>query len=234
VSKMGAEGGGDCRDWARKGAEIAADRRHGATMTMSMDRTAKFGAGRPCAHGLEANARGTYSSNSSHLSALQLLVDIAARMPLEPQPLVVNVPAHQHHQLAVRLPPLHDILAELPIARKRSWSDAAPVKAEKPARREKEGRRSDSPGSSEASPRCWPLSAKMSAKQKRPIPVWPENASELCRGVNDCWNSFQRAHKGRSVSTADWRAARAELWAEYDVLQQSEDSSFLVCGDIRG
>ena len=65
-------------------------------MTMSMDRTAKFGAGRPCAHGLEANARGTYSSNSSHLSALQLLVDIAARMPLEPQPLVVNVPAHQH------------------------------------------------------------------------------------------------------------------------------------------
>jgi hypothetical protein len=59
----------------------------------------------------------------------------------------------------------------------------------------------------------------------RPIPVWPENASELCRGVNDCWNSFQRAHKGRSVSTADWRAARAELWAEYDVLQQSEDSS---------
>jgi hypothetical protein len=203
-------------------------------MTMSMDRTAKFGAGRPCAHGLEANARGTYSSNSSHLSALQLLVDIAARMPLEPQPLVVNVPAHQHHQLAVRLPPLHDILAELPIARKRSWSDAAPVKAEKPARREKEGRRSDSPGSSEASPRCWPLSAKMSAKQKRPIPVWPENASELCRGVNDCWNSFQRAHKGRLVSTAEWRAARAELWAEYDVLQQSEDSSFLVCGDIRG
>ncbi len=60
--------------------------------------------------------------------------------------------------------------------------------------------------------------------------VWPENAAELCRGVNDCWNSFQRAHKGRSVSTAEWRVARAELWAEYDVLQQSEDSSFLEQG----
>ena len=201
-------------------------------MTMSMDCTAELGAGRPCAHVLNANARGAYS-NSGHLSALQLLVDIAARMPLEPLPLVVNFPAHQHHQPAVRLPPLHDILAELPIARKRSWSDLAPVAAEKPARRKKVGDRSELPGLPESSPRCWPLSAKMSAKQKRPIPVWPENASELCRGVNDCWNSFQRAHKGRSVSTAEWRAARAELWAEYDVLQQSDDSSFLARGDVR-
>jgi len=32
------------------------------------------------------------------------------------------------------------------------------------------------------------------------VPVWPQNASELCQGVNDSWNSFQRAQKGRSVS----------------------------------
>ena len=60
------------------------------------------------------------------------------------------------------------------------------------------------------------------------VPVWPQNASELCQGVNDSWNSFQRAQKGRSVSTAEWMAARAKLWAEYDVLQLVDDSSSLI------
>jgi hypothetical protein len=60
------------------------------------------------------------------------------------------------------------------------------------------------------------------------VPVWPKNASELCQGVNDSWNSFQRAQKGRSVSTAEWMAARAKLWAESDVLQLVDDSSSLI------
>ena len=187
-------------------------------MTISVDRPAAVGAGRAPRAALD-NARAA-SNSSSHMASLQLLVDIAARMPLEPLPVVDNVPAHHHQHQSVRLPPLHDILADLsdlPTARKRSWSEAMAA----PERREQDGRRSASPGA-EPSPRVWPLSAKIT-KQKRPIPVWPAHASELCRGVNDCWNSFQRAHKGRSVSTAEWKAARAQLWAEYDALQSEDE-----------
>jgi hypothetical protein len=190
-------------------------------MTISVDRPAENRVALGQARAALEQPSARPASSSSHLASLQLLVDIAARMPLEPLPVADNVTLHQHqrqHQ-AVRLPPLHDILAELPIARKRSWSDAMAA----PERREQVGHRPASPGA-EPSPRGWPLGAKLNAKQKRPIPVWPAHASELCRGVNDCWNSFQRAHKGRSVSTAEWKAARAQLWAEYDALQSDEDA----------
>lgn len=45
------------------------------------------------------------------------------------------------------------------------------------------------------------------------IATWPSHAGELCKGVNDTWNSFQRLHKGRSVTSAEWKAARSLLWS---------------------
>jgi hypothetical protein len=45
------------------------------------------------------------------------------------------------------------------------------------------------------------------------ITTWPSHASQLCKGANDSWNSFQRLHKGRSVTSAEWKAARALLWS---------------------
>ena len=45
------------------------------------------------------------------------------------------------------------------------------------------------------------------------IAVWPSHPAELCRGINDTWNSFQRLHKGRSVTSAEWKAARSLLWS---------------------
>jgi hypothetical protein len=50
---------------------------------------------------------------------------------------------------------------------------------------------------------------------------WPENALGLCRGVNDSLVAFQRANKGRSVSTAEWKAAPAQLWVKHAVLHPS-------------
>ena len=54
------------------------------------------------------------------------------------------------------------------------------------------------------------------AAMKRPVIDWPSNPRELVRGVNDSWNSYQRVNKGRSVTTAEWKAARAAFRAEYD------------------
>jgi len=54
------------------------------------------------------------------------------------------------------------------------------------------------------------------ARHNSAIPAWPAQASELRRGVNDTWNSFQCANKGRLVSAAEWKDARARLWAEHD------------------
>jgi hypothetical protein len=46
---------------------------------------------------------------------------------------------------------------------------------------------------------------------ERKVGIWPENARSLVPGFNDSWNSFQKFNKGRLVSTADWRLARAAL-----------------------
>ena len=51
---------------------------------------------------------------------------------------------------------------------------------------------------------------------KGPVIDWPSNPSELVRGVNDSWNSYQRAQKGRTVTTAEWKAERETLWQEYE------------------
>lgn len=64
--------------------------------------------------------------------------------------------------------------------------------------------------------------------------MWPSHARELCRGVNDTWNSYQRANKGRTVTTAEWKSARSSLWNEHEQLSSvevSSDEGFLDSGD---
>lgn len=40
---------------------------------------------------------------------------------------------------------------------------------------------------------------------------WPVSAYMLRKGVNDSWNSFQAANRGKQVSVADWKAKRQQL-----------------------
>ena len=68
-------------------------------------------------------------------------------------------------------------------------------------------------------------SAGGATKPKRPVANWPEHPLELCRGVNDTWNSYQRANKGRTATTAEWKSARAMLWSAFDRLTGSGLSS---------
>jgi len=146
----------------------------------------------------------------AHLASFHLLVDIASRMPLEPLPAMDEAATRDDD---VTLPPLHDMLCAtgaLALVRKRSWSEHV-AQEEEDARGSSSG--SDSPP---LGPRYSPLTAKMGAKSKRPIPLWPTHASELCRGVNDSWNSYQRANKGRSATTSEWKMARSQLWADQD------------------
>ena len=55
-------------------------------------------------------------------------------------------------------------------------------------------------------------------KHKRQVAMWPAHPLELCRGVNDTWNSFQRANKGRTVTTVEWKTAQVQLWAAHEKL----------------
>jgi hypothetical protein len=45
--------------------------------------------------------------------------------------------------------------------------------------------------------------------------MWPSHALDLVQGVNDTWNSFQCANKGRSVTMAEWKAAQLLLREEH-------------------
>jgi hypothetical protein len=63
--------------------------------------------------------------------------------------------------------------------------------------------------------------ANSTAKPKRPVANWPTHPLELCRGVNDTWNSYQRANKGRTVTTSEWKSAQTLLWSEHDKLLAS-------------
>ena len=47
------------------------------------------------------------------------------------------------------------------------------------------------------------------------VAVWSSHPLDLERGINDTWNSFQRANTSRTVSTAEWKAAQLVLWAEH-------------------
>jgi hypothetical protein len=76
-----------------------------------------------------------------------------------------------------------------------------------------------------------PQSSGSDKPQKRTILRWPGHASELRIGVEDTGNSFKCANKGRSVSTADWKAARAQLWAEHDEWTYDDDEG---CEDREG
>jgi hypothetical protein len=71
-------------------------------------------------------------------------------------------------------------------------------------------------------------------KPKRPVAMWPANPLELCRGVNDTWNSYQRANKGRTVTTAEWKTARSSLWTEHEKMLSSVESSPLSSSDSDG
>jgi hypothetical protein len=44
---------------------------------------------------------------------------------------------------------------------------------------------------------------------------WPEHPCLLIPGINDTWNVFQKKNRGKSVSSADWKAARYALHAQY-------------------
>jgi hypothetical protein len=55
---------------------------------------------------------------------------------------------------------------------------------------------------------------------------WPSHPLEVRSGINDTWNSFQCANKGRSVTTAEWKAAQlllmvAKRQSESDKIGQS-------------
>jgi hypothetical protein len=184
-----------------------------------------------------ARASSRADTGTSPLGPLQMLVDAASRMSQAPLPAahahVLKGAVDVHKDNSVTLPPLHDILAELPFGQKQHiWSGIEstvshsigphplPQGVEGGALGAHGGRWSPQSVKAAPSQRYSPLSAKTSSSsdkpQKRPIPRWPGHASELCIGVNDTWNSFQCANKGRSVSTAEWKAARAQLWAEHD------------------
>jgi len=49
--------------------------------------------------------------------------------------------------------------------------------------------------------------------------------SLLRKGFNDGWNAYQRFHKGRKVSTEEWRAARLALWEEHDRENSAADTN---------
>ena len=63
--------------------------------------------------------------------------------------------------------------------------------------------------------------------------MWPSHALELERGVNDTWNSFQCANKGRNVTTAEWKSAQLLLWEEHAKAEAvSEDHLRDHTGDL--
>lgn len=72
------------------------------------------------------------------------------------------------------------------------------------------------------------------AKPKRPVAMWPSHPQELCRGVNDTWNSYQRANKGRTVTTAEWKSARAALWSEHEKLLSAVEVDVRSSSDSDG
>jgi hypothetical protein len=45
---------------------------------------------------------------------------------------------------------------------------------------------------------------------------WPEHGRNLIPGVNDTWNDFQRRRKGKKMTSAEWKAAREVLYAQYE------------------
>ena len=61
----------------------------------------------------------------------------------------------------------------------------------------------------------------------------PGDASKLRVAGNDTCNSFQCANKGRSVSTAEWKAARAKLLARHNgVRGAAEEAAAEVESDL--
>jgi len=53
---------------------------------------------------------------------------------------------------------------------------------------------------------------------------WPRNPCELQRGVNDTWNAYQIAHKGRQVTSAEWKAEREILWRANENMRTQGDT----------
>ena len=63
------------------------------------------------------------------------------------------------------------------------------------------------------------------------IPRWPEHAHELRSGTNDTWNCFQCAHRGRQVTSVEWKRARTDLSDRYEDLMAARSGkvSGLLC-----
>jgi hypothetical protein len=46
--------------------------------------------------------------------------------------------------------------------------------------------------------------------------MWPAEAKLLIPGINDTWNDFQKARKGRLFTPSDWKLAREALRKEFN------------------
>ena len=44
---------------------------------------------------------------------------------------------------------------------------------------------------------------------------WPIQPQFLIPGVNDTWNEFQKSSRGKTVTSNDWKTARAVLHEEF-------------------
>ena len=44
---------------------------------------------------------------------------------------------------------------------------------------------------------------------------WPDHPRFLIPGVNDTWNEFQKSSRGKTVTSNDWKTARAVLHDEF-------------------
>ena len=49
----------------------------------------------------------------------------------------------------------------------------------------------------------------------RPLSEWPAHGRFLIPQVNDTWNCFQKFCRGKSVSAAEWKQAKAILYFQY-------------------
>jgi len=61
--------------------------------------------------------------------------------------------------------------------------------------------------------------------------LWPSHPLEVRSGINDTWNSFQCANKGRSVTTAEWKAAQRLLMVAKKAGEGEEEGQWWEIGN---
>eukprot|EP00293_Proteomonas_sulcata_P002836 CAMPEP_0184328272 /NCGR_PEP_ID=MMETSP1049-20130417/143535_1 /TAXON_ID=77928 /ORGANISM="Proteomonas sulcata, Strain CCMP704" /LENGTH=308 /DNA_ID=CAMNT_0026650575 /DNA_START=123 /DNA_END=1049 /DNA_ORIENTATION=- len=62
-----------------------------------------------------------------------------------------------------------------------------------------------------------PPRRKQAAKERPKARQWPMNPLDLVKGVNDTYNAFQAANKGRNVQRGEWEQARQKLHQAYEL-----------------